>query len=445
MSKIEEYNKVATAHFEEKKRYDLLKKRSKKDDDKIPYYKEQSNHHKKLFEKYDRLAFKEMLDRKVDIIKFYDEQVSRENTRALRSTRYYHYRLHKNVSVNEKERWAIDLIKLALTRSKSPELSCSFGIDSIVVLYLTRKALVELGRDPSDIQVVWCDTLNEFPEVRLFAKEMEKKWNLNLLIQKPKKPLKKIIKEHGGVDSSYFFTRKGDRTNGRPLSEKCCGTLKHEPMQRAIRENNWDLQINGVRADESTTRLRTCLRDGEYYYSSSEWKAFMCKPLSWWLEEDIWDYVEQENIPYAKMYENNLIQAYPHNLDEMIDLHIDKLKELNIDIEQFGNRQLITTTRKQAIFIKKLGVKMFTPRVGCLACPIPVKYGYLHFIRTYYPKVYNTMIYNLGYGKALLDMIPEETKEEIQFILGIDLNEENAHEYLKDILNAKPCVFDKFN
>lgn len=80
----------------------------------------------------------------------------------------------------------------------------------------------------------------------------------------------------------------------------------------------------------------------------------------------------------------------------------------------------------------------------CLACPIPVKYGYLQFIRTYYPKVFNAMIYNLGYGKTLLEMIPKEVKEEIEFILGIDLNEENAHEFIKDILEAKPCVFDKF-
>ena len=81
----------------------------------------------------------------------------------------------------------------------------------------------------------------------------------------------------------------------------------------------------------------------------------------------------------------------------------------------------------------------------CLACPIPVKFGYLQFIRLHYPKVYTTMIHNLGYGKALLDMIPEEVKEEIQFVLGIDLNEENAHEFIKEIVEAKPCVFDKFD
>jgi hypothetical protein len=77
-------------------------------------------------------------------------------------------------------------------------------------------------------------------------------------------------------------------------------------------------------------------------------------------------------------------------------------------------------------------------------CPIPIKYNYLQWMRTNYPKVFNAMIFHLGYGKGLLDLIPDDVKEEIQFVMGIDLNEENAHEHIKDILQAKPCVFDKF-
>lgn len=68
----------------------------------------------------------------------------------------------------------------------------------------------------------------------------------------------------------------------------------------------------------------------------------------------------------------------------------------------------------------------------------------MQWMRLNHPKIYNSMVYSLGYGKALLGMIPEEAKEEIEFVLGIDLDEENAHEFLKDILQAKPCVLDKF-
>jgi 3'-phosphoadenosine 5'-phosphosulfate sulfotransferase (PAPS reductase)/FAD synthetase len=333
---------------------------------------------------------------------------------------------------------------MALQRSKKPVVSCSFGIDSIISIYLTRKALKELDREPSDIDIVWNDTKNEFIDVRKYAKELTEKWNLRLIVTSPKKPLKKIIEEHGGVDSSYFFTRKGDRRNGRPLSEKCCGTLKHEPMKRATKEHGWDLIINGLRSDESTQRLRAGLRDGEFFYSIAEWKAFVCRPILWWTEEDVWNYVEQENIPYNDLYHKNLIQKYPDNLEEIINTYKNELIKYEIDIDQLKEQQLQTVTRKQSILLERIGFKIFTPRTGCLACPIPVRFGYMQWLRIYYPKVYDMMVYNLGYGKVLLEMIPDEVKEEIKEFTGIDVTVENAHEYLQEILEVKPCALDEF-
>lgn len=448
MSKLREYDELAIHHFELKKKYEKEKD------------KENAKYHKENVDYYDKLAFQEIQNNNLNIHELYNEQIQpyEENyktksgnlgrrinkTRAMRAVRYYHHKFWKTETIEEKERWGIDLIKMSLQRSANPVVSCSFGIDSIVTLYMTRKALIELGKDPSDIQVIWNNTLNEFPEVRLYAKQLEKDWNLKLLISTPKKPLKKVINDHGGVDSSYFFTRKGDRRNGQPLSEKCCGVLKHEPMKRAIRENDWDLQINGLRSDESTQRLRAGLRDGEFFYSSGEWKSYVCRPIMWMTEEDIWDYVEKENIPYNDIYKKNLIQEYPKDLESIIHNNKSKLVDYGFDVKELHNENLNTVTRKQGMLLEKLGFKILLPRTGCMACPIKVKYGYLHWIRMYYPKVFNTMIYNLEYGKALLSMIPDEAKEEIEFVLGIDLNEENAHEYLKDILESKPCVFDKF-
>lgn len=455
------YNEQAEHHFELKKYHERERKKFKKlkEVGKVKYHKEKVKYHKSEMEKYDRLSFNELHN--LNINKLYDEQINVESetfknekgrkqikhygTRAMKAVRYYHYFQHKKASLKEKERWGIELIKMALQRSHNPVVSCSFGIDSIVALYQTRKALKELGRDPSEIQIIWNDTLNEFLDVKLYAKQLVKDWGLNLLITKPKKPLKKVIDEHGGVDSSYFFTRKGDRRNGRPLSEKCCGVLKHEPMKRAIKENNWDLQINGLRADESSQRLRAGLRDGEYFYSSGEWKSYVCRPIMWMTEEDIWDYVEQENIPYNNLYKKNLIKEYPSNNEEIVNTYKIKLIEKGIDINKLKNEQIQNVTRKQAIYLKKIGYDIFTPRTGCQMCPIPVRHSYLQWMRINHPKVYKAMIYNLGYGKALLDMIPNEKKKEIEFVLGIDLNEENADQYLKDILEAKPCVFDSFD
>lgn len=365
-------------------------------------------------------------------------------TRADKDVRYYHFKEHKNVDIFTKERWAIDLIKMALKRAEKPVISCSFGIDSIMVLFLTRKALVEMGRDPSDVEVVWNNTLNEFPEVREFATTITETWNLNLTVTKPKKPLKKIIDDNGGIDSSYFTARKGSRKEGQPLSERCCNTLKHEPMKRATKENNWDLIMVGLRADESNQRKLASLRDGEYFYSSGTWNGtMMCRPILWMTDDDIWEYVKHYDVPHVGLYDNNLIQKYPEDMTKLI-MFKDRILELGIDYDKLMDQQVQTLDRYQQNFLSKKGFKIFSPRVGCQMCPIPVKYGYLQWMRTYYPRVYQAMVHNLGYGKALLDMIPEDVKEEIKLFTSVDIDAENAHEHLKEILEAKPCVFDSF-
>ncbi|MGE6627870.1 phosphoadenosine phosphosulfate reductase family protein [Bacillus pumilus] len=378
---------------------------------------------------------------------YYDEVTQKNkkqwlSSRANKETRYAIFN-KKQITIEDKLNWAVELIKMALSRSVRPVVSCSFGIDSILTLYLSREALKEMGRDPSDIDVVWNDTKNEFQDVRQYAKELQEKWNIRLIKTAPKKVLKKIISDHGGVDSSYFFTRKGDRRNGRPLSEKCCGTLKHEPMKRATKENNWDLIINGLRADESTQRLRAGLRDGDYFYSVAEWKSYVCRPIQWITEEELWDIVKKLNIPYNGLYDKNLIQKYPDQKN--IYENYNFIKSIGLDPEEFLQENIQTVDRYQAVKLEKIGFKIFTPRTGCQMCPIPVKYGYLHWMRTYYPKVYDAMVHNLGYGKALIEMIPIEIQEEIREFTGIDIQAENAHEYLKEILEVKPCALDGFN
>jgi 3'-phosphoadenosine 5'-phosphosulfate sulfotransferase (PAPS reductase)/FAD synthetase len=391
----------------------------------------------------------------MNVINSYDTQVRPyqkddgkwAQTRADKATRYAHYEADKSgvTTLADKERRTIELLKMALGRAKKPVVACSFGIDSIVTLYLVRKALTELGRDPSDVDVVWNDTKNEFPAVRLYAKQLTAEWNLKLTVTAPKKVLKKIIDDNGGITSDYFTARKGDRRHGQPLSEKCCNTLKHEPMNRIKKEMDFDLNINGTRADESRQRFISSLRDGEYFYSSGTWKSMLCKPIMWWNEEDIWDYVERESIPYNDLYKQNLIQKYPDNLEFIIAEHYDKLTAIGLDVESLRDRQTQTVTRRQAILLEKLKFKLFTPRTGCMMCPIPVKYGYLQWMRLYYPKVYEAMVHNLGYGSALLDMVPKEVREEIKEFTGVDITAEDAAEHLREILEAKPCVFDAFD
>lgn len=388
----------------------------------------------------------DLYDQQVHPLEYRDDNKRKKykHTRAHKAVRYENYGNRKKLTVHEKVRHAIEITKMALARAKNPEISCSFGIDSVVTIYIVKQALKEMGRELSSIKVVWNDTLNEFPTVRKYAKQMTEELNLDLVVTKPLKPLKKIIEDNGGITSDYFTARKGSRSQGMPLSERCCGTLKHEPMHRAIKENGYDLIINGLRADESRQRLQASLRDGEYFYSSGTWKAYILRPILWISDEEIWEYVFSEGIPYNELYDQNVIREFPDNHAFLVSELGDKLERLGMDVDKFMDQQIAIVNKPQSLLLAKHGYKMFTPRTGCMQCPIPIKYGYLQFMRLVYPKIYSSMIYNLGYGKALLDMVPQEVKDEVYAMTGIKIDEENAHEHLKEVIESKPCVFDKF-
>jgi 3'-phosphoadenosine 5'-phosphosulfate sulfotransferase (PAPS reductase)/FAD synthetase len=254
----------------------------------------------------------------LDIAKSYSEFVQPikvgkkyENTRANKTTRYSHFNIHKEATLAEKERWSIELIKMALQRVSKPAVSCSFGIDSIVDIFLTRKALVELGKDPSDIDIVWNDTANKFKEIRKYLKEITEAWNLRLIITKPKE--------------------------------------------------DFDLLIVGLRAAESIQWLQDGLRNGEFFYSRVGWKTYVSRPILWWKEYDIWDYVEQENIPYNDLYRMNLIQEYPANTEEIVFAFKEVIEKYGLNYYDLGDRQTLTVNRKQAMLLESIGFKVFTP------------------------------------------------------------------------------------
>ena len=77
---------------------------------------------------------------------------------------------------------------------------------------------------------------------------------------------------------------------------------------------------------------------------------------------------------------------------------------------------------------------------------IPVKHGYLRWLREFYPKVFKGMLSRLGYAAQLVKMIPEAKKQELAFMLGQPVTTltilENP-ELVESILEYMPCAFDQ--
>ena len=78
------------------------------------------------------------------------------------------------------------------------------------------------------------------------------------------------------------------------ISDKCCDKLKKEPLRRKAKELGMKCVILGILASESYQREKAWLEYGcNVFY---QFKDNQCKPLSFWTDDDINEYIEKYNI-----------------------------------------------------------------------------------------------------------------------------------------------------
>lgn len=195
-------------------------------------------------------------------------------------------------------------------------VSFSGGKDSTVLLHLTRSIR-------PDVKAVFFDTGLEFPEILDFVKTTE-----NIEIRKPKMTFKSVIEKHGypviskeqsryirearngtskliayrmGGEGRFCISEKWKPLINAPfkISERCCDELKKKPAHKFERESGLARMI-GTMAGESRLRRQKFLQHGCNSYNT---KAPISKPLSPWLESDIWEYIKRFDVPYCKIYD----------------------------------------------------------------------------------------------------------------------------------------------
>lgn len=165
-------------------------------------------------------------------------------------------------------RWAIEAY------SPNIGLSCSFGKDSVVILDMARKI-------KPDIKVIYINTGLEFQETLDYRDLLVEKWGLNLVEYTPIKGYQELVNES-----------EEDIHSSNP--KLCCDTLKVEPVQRAL--EGLDAWITGLRRDETDFRKNiTIIED--------HGDIVKVNPLANWTEEDVWDYIKKNDIPYNPLYD----------------------------------------------------------------------------------------------------------------------------------------------
>lgn len=121
--------------------------------------------------------------------------------------------------------------------------------------------------------------------------ETEKKYNFKYSIYRPDiQTVEKMITEKG---KDLFY----ESVENRKL---CCQVRKIEPLKRALKGlKAW---ICGLRREQAVTR--TDLNTVEWDENNSLYKL---NPLSSWTEEQSWEYLRRNQVPYNKLHD----QGYP--------------------------------------------------------------------------------------------------------------------------------------
>lgn len=199
-------------------------------------------------------------------------------------------------------------------------VSFSGGKDSTVLLHIAREVY-------SDIEAVFVNTGLEYPEIQQFVKSFD-----NVTILRPKMRFDEVIKRYGypiigkEVSSAIWYAKKGsvwavNQLNGRDrhgqphefkknmyakykpiaemdfnVSDKCCLEMKKKPMYEVEKNKK---PIMAIMASESKKRETAWLKTGCNGFDS---KQPTSKPMSFWTEQDVLQYIKKYNIPIASVY-----------------------------------------------------------------------------------------------------------------------------------------------
>ena len=207
-------------------------------------------------------------------------------------------------------------------------ISFSGGKDSTALLHLVRSLY---PKTPA----VFLDSGLEYPEVRDFVKTIENvewikpKMPFKAVIEKygypvvskeiamainryrvTKDPIQKQLRLHGGINPNSgkrqtkgIISQKWQYLLQAPfkISEKCCDVMKKRPFIQYEKRTGLKPYI-GTMAADSRGRAMEYLKGGCNVFNGHQ----QSRPISFWINENIWAYIKSREIPYAPIYDQGV-------------------------------------------------------------------------------------------------------------------------------------------
>jgi len=160
-------------------------------------------------------------------------------------------------------------------------LTCSFGGAAGMVL------LDMIARQRLPIAVLFLDTDLLFPETYALAAEVERRYGLPVIRQRPALSLEAQARQHG----PELYARDPDR---------CCALRKVAPLAEALRP--YQAWISGIRREQTAQRAAT-----EPVAWNAKYGLLKLSPLATWSARQVWAYLHAHAVPYNPL----LDRGYP--------------------------------------------------------------------------------------------------------------------------------------
>lgn len=145
------------------------------------------------------------------------------------------------------------------------------------------------SRVSSNFRVFTVDTLRMHQETYDFYETVESRYDIELEIFRPDPDeVQEMLNRHG----EYLFF------DSREKQQLCCDIRKSHPHDRAV--ESVDAWICGLRRDQSDERsdvskAQIVTKNGD--------KKLKLAPLANWTEEKVWNYIEDNNVPYNPLFD----------------------------------------------------------------------------------------------------------------------------------------------
>lgn len=160
-------------------------------------------------------------------------------------------------------------------------LATSFQADGMVLLDMAWRI------DPT-IRVITVDTGRLPQETYDLIDQVRERYALPIEVFSPRADaLEQFVGEHG---PNPFY-------KSLELRVGCCDIRKVAPLTRALA--NVDAWINGQRRDHNTTRRSIGVVERDVAHGG----IVKLNPLAAWNDEQVWDYIHANSIPYNALYD----------------------------------------------------------------------------------------------------------------------------------------------